>query len=93
MELSLIDEFRLFATQVILGNGTCRSQRPPFDACTGLDERIKQRPMQTFQPTLRLIPNARLAIFAGSDHFVLFTNPEKVLATLTPFLAEPETGR
>jgi pimeloyl-ACP methyl ester carboxylesterase len=41
----------------------------------------------------RLIPNARLAIFAGSDHFVLFTSPEKVLGTLMPFLAEPVAGR
>jgi pimeloyl-ACP methyl ester carboxylesterase len=41
----------------------------------------------------RLIPNARLAIIAGSDHFVLFTSPEKVLGTLTSFLAESVAGR
>ena len=41
----------------------------------------------------RLIPNARLAVFAGSDHFLLFTSPGKVLATLTPFLAESVAGR
>ena len=34
----------------------------------------------------RLIPNARLAIFPGSDHFVLFTRPDTVLVTLMPFL-------
>jgi hypothetical protein len=35
-----------------------------------------------------MIPNARLAIFAGSDHFVLFTSPDTVLATLMPFFSE-----
>jgi pimeloyl-ACP methyl ester carboxylesterase len=35
----------------------------------------------------RMIPNARLAIFPGSDHFVLFTSPDTVLATLMPFLS------
>jgi pimeloyl-ACP methyl ester carboxylesterase len=34
----------------------------------------------------RLIPNAQLAIFPDGDHFMLFTSPEKVLATLVPFL-------
>ena len=34
----------------------------------------------------RAIPNAQLAIFPGADHFLLFSNPEKVLATLVPFL-------
>ncbi|HEY1860698.1 MAG TPA: alpha/beta hydrolase, partial [Gemmataceae bacterium] len=28
----------------------------------------------------RLIPNAQLAVFPGGDHFLLWTNPEKVLA-------------
>jgi pimeloyl-ACP methyl ester carboxylesterase len=37
----------------------------------------------------RLIPNAQLAIFPGGDHFMLFHSPEKVLATLTPFLEAP----
>ena len=34
----------------------------------------------------RNIPHAQLAIFPDSDHFLLFTSPEKVLAILTPFL-------
>ena len=37
----------------------------------------------------RLIPNSQLAIFPNGDHFILFTNPEKVLSTLTPFLDAP----
>lgn len=41
----------------------------------------------------RMIPDARLAILPGSDHFVLFTSPEKVLGILTPFLAEPVADR
>jgi pimeloyl-ACP methyl ester carboxylesterase len=35
----------------------------------------------------RLIPGSQLAIFPNSDHFLLFTSPEKVLAVLTPFLS------
>jgi pimeloyl-ACP methyl ester carboxylesterase len=34
----------------------------------------------------RLIPNAQLALFSGGDHFILFTAPDRVLSTLTPFL-------
>jgi pimeloyl-ACP methyl ester carboxylesterase len=37
----------------------------------------------------RLIPNVQLAIFPGGDHFMLFHSLEKVLATLTTFLAAP----
>jgi pimeloyl-ACP methyl ester carboxylesterase len=37
----------------------------------------------------RMIPHAQLAIFPGSDHFVIFTSPEKVLDTLMPFLSKP----
>jgi pimeloyl-ACP methyl ester carboxylesterase len=37
----------------------------------------------------RLIPNAQLGIFPGSDHFMLFQSPDKVLATLVPFLDAP----
>src|SRR5215475_9801835 len=37
----------------------------------------------------RLIPNAQLAIFPGGDHFLLFSNPDKLLATLAPFLNAP----
>ena len=34
----------------------------------------------------RLIPNSKLAIFPGGDHFMLFTSTDKILATLVPFL-------
>jgi pimeloyl-ACP methyl ester carboxylesterase len=34
----------------------------------------------------RLIPNAQLAIFPRGDHFLLFSSPDKLLATLAPFL-------
>jgi len=37
----------------------------------------------------RMIPNAQLAILPASDHFLLFTNPDKVLGTLVPFLDAP----
>jgi pimeloyl-ACP methyl ester carboxylesterase len=37
----------------------------------------------------RQIPAAQLAIFPAGDHFLLFHSPEKVLATLTPFLEAP----
>ena len=37
----------------------------------------------------RMIANARLAIFPGEDHFVLFTSPVKLLGTLMPFLDAP----
>jgi pimeloyl-ACP methyl ester carboxylesterase len=39
----------------------------------------------------RLVQNAQLAIFPGSDHFVLFQSPDKVLATLVPFLDARQT--
>jgi pimeloyl-ACP methyl ester carboxylesterase len=34
----------------------------------------------------RVIPNAQLAIFPRGDHFMIFQSPDKVLATLVPFL-------
>ena len=34
----------------------------------------------------RLIPKAQLAIYPGGDHFMLFSSPDKILATLMPFL-------
>jgi len=37
----------------------------------------------------RLIPNAQLAVFPGADHFLLWQNPEKLLATVAAFLDEP----
>jgi pimeloyl-ACP methyl ester carboxylesterase len=38
----------------------------------------------------RLIPNSQLAIFPGGDHFLLWTNPEKVLVPVAEFLDAPE---
>jgi pimeloyl-ACP methyl ester carboxylesterase len=37
----------------------------------------------------RLIPNAQLAIFPGGDHFLVFSSPDKLLATLALFLNAP----
>jgi pimeloyl-ACP methyl ester carboxylesterase len=34
----------------------------------------------------RQIPDAQLAVFPGIDHFMVFVSPEKILATLAPFL-------
>jgi pimeloyl-ACP methyl ester carboxylesterase len=34
----------------------------------------------------RQLPNAQLAIYPRGDHFILFQSPDKVLATLMPFL-------
>ena len=37
----------------------------------------------------RLIPNAQLAVFPGGDHFMLWTNPETLLAPIATFLDAP----
>jgi pimeloyl-ACP methyl ester carboxylesterase len=37
----------------------------------------------------RLIPNSRLAVFPGGDHFLLFTSPDTVLAPVAAFLDAP----
>ena len=37
----------------------------------------------------RLIPSAQLAVFPGGDHFLLWTNPDKVLAPIAAFLDAP----
>lgn len=37
----------------------------------------------------RLIPQTQLAVFPGGDHFMIWQSPEKVLATLAPFLDAP----
>jgi pimeloyl-ACP methyl ester carboxylesterase len=37
----------------------------------------------------RLIPNSRLAIFPGGNHFLLFTSPNTVLAPVAAFLDAP----
>jgi pimeloyl-ACP methyl ester carboxylesterase len=36
----------------------------------------------------RLIPKSQLAVLPGSDHFLLWSNPQKALTLLTPFLAD-----
>jgi pimeloyl-ACP methyl ester carboxylesterase len=37
----------------------------------------------------RLIPNAKLAVVPGGDHFLIFTSPETVLAPVAAFLDTP----
>ncbi len=37
----------------------------------------------------RLIPNAQLAVFPGSDHFMISTNPDKLLPPIAAFLNAP----
>jgi len=37
----------------------------------------------------RLVPNSRLAIFPGGDHFLIFTNPERLLTPVAEFLNQP----
>jgi pimeloyl-ACP methyl ester carboxylesterase len=39
--------------------------------------------------TFRLIPNARLAVFPGGDHFLLWTSPDTVLGPAAAFLDAP----
>lgn len=40
----------------------------------------------------RTIPIAQLAVFPNADHFLLFMSPDKVMATLLPFLEAPATA-
>jgi pimeloyl-ACP methyl ester carboxylesterase len=40
---------------------------------------------------LRLIPNSQLAVFPGGDHFLIWTNPEKMFPMIAAFLDEPTT--
>ena len=37
----------------------------------------------------RLIPNAKLAVLPGGDHFTIWTSPEKLFAPITDFLNAP----
>jgi pimeloyl-ACP methyl ester carboxylesterase len=37
----------------------------------------------------RLIPNARLAVFSGADHSLIFQIPEKMLPAIVAFLDSP----
>jgi pimeloyl-ACP methyl ester carboxylesterase len=39
----------------------------------------------------RLIPNAKLAVFPGGDHFLFWTSPDTVLTPVAAFLSAPET--
>jgi pimeloyl-ACP methyl ester carboxylesterase len=39
----------------------------------------------------RLVPKSQLAVLPGSDHFLLWSNPQKALAILVPFLNDPAT--
>jgi pimeloyl-ACP methyl ester carboxylesterase len=39
----------------------------------------------------RLIPNSQLAILPGGDHFLLFTDPDKVLAPVAAFFDGPKS--
>jgi pimeloyl-ACP methyl ester carboxylesterase/uncharacterized protein YndB with AHSA1/START domain len=40
----------------------------------------------------RRIPNSQLAVFPDGDHFILWSNPDKALSALLPFLDAPLTG-
>jgi pimeloyl-ACP methyl ester carboxylesterase len=37
----------------------------------------------------RLIPNAKLAVLPGGDHFMIWTNPDKLLSPIAAFLNAP----
>ena len=39
--------------------------------------------------TLRLIPNAELAVIPDAGHFALFSEPERVIAVVENFLKKP----
>ncbi len=41
----------------------------------------------------RLIPKSQLAVLPGSDHFLLWSDPQKALTLLAPFLADPAPGK
>jgi pimeloyl-ACP methyl ester carboxylesterase len=48
-------------------------------------------PVEHFLEASRLIPNAQLAIIPNAGHFVLYSDPEKVLPIVATFLDEPES--
>jgi len=56
-----------------------------------LGDRDAVRPEHAVE-MFRLIPNAQLAVFPGGDHFLLWTNSEKVLAPVAAFLEAPMPG-
>jgi pimeloyl-ACP methyl ester carboxylesterase len=37
----------------------------------------------------RLIPNAKLAVLPGGDHFMIWTDPDKLLSPVAAFLNAP----
>jgi pimeloyl-ACP methyl ester carboxylesterase len=46
-------------------------------------------PVERYAEWSRKIPNAQLAIIPGASHFVLFSEPEKLLPTIAAFLDAP----
>jgi pimeloyl-ACP methyl ester carboxylesterase len=48
-------------------------------------------PLEQGIETARLIPNAQVAVIPGASHFLLSSDPEKLLAIVGAFLEEPET--
>lgn len=46
-------------------------------------------PVERFAEWSRMIPNGELAVIPDSSHFVLFSEPEKLLPTLAAFLDAP----
>ena len=46
-------------------------------------------PVERFAEWSRMIPNAQLAVIPDSSHFVLFSEPEKLLPTVAAFLDAP----
>jgi hypothetical protein len=37
----------------------------------------------------RLIPNAKLAVLPGGDHFMIWTDPDQLLSPIAAFLNDP----
>jgi pimeloyl-ACP methyl ester carboxylesterase len=46
-------------------------------------------PVERYAEWSRMIPNAQLAIIPDASHFVLFSEPEKLLPTVAAFLDAP----
>jgi len=65
-----------------------KSIKPPVLITLG--DRDGVRPEHAVE-MYRLIPNAKLAVFPGGDHFLLFTSPDTVLAPVAAFLDAPMT--
>ena len=65
-----------------------KSIKPPVLITLG--DRDGVRPEHAVE-MYRLIPHAKLAVFPGGDHFLLFTSPDTVLAPVAAFLDAPMT--